>query len=271
MKRANINGLSLGYIQKGKGEALILLHGGVSDSRYWEAQIESFSKELNVIAWDAPGCGVSDDPPRGFSLADYADSLAGLLDHLDIRHPHVLGLSFGGGLAIAFYERYPKIPKSLILVSAYAGWAGSLPKDEIARRVQHAREQANMDRDSVSEAWLPSLFSSTATEELKQRVKEIIKDFHPEGMLVMLDAFADADLRGVLPTISVPTLLLYGEEDVRSPMHVAHELHDLIPTSELNIIPGTGHLVNMEAPIRFESNVSEFITKHSKNSGLGHS
>ncbi len=268
MKRANINGLSLGFIQKGKGESLILLHGGVSDSRYWQEQIDSWSKGFNVIAWDAPGCGVSDDPPKSFSLADYADSLAGLIDHLGIKHPHVLGLSFGGGLAIAFYQRYPKIPQTLILVSAYAGWAGSLPKDEVARRVQNARVQAKMDRDSVSEAWLPSLFSSSATQQMKQRVKSVIRDFHPEGMLVMLDAFADADLRGVLPTIKVPTLLLYGEEDVRSPIHIAKELHDLIPTSELIIIPGIGHLVNVEAPIRFESYVNNFIFKHLKISNF---
>jgi pimeloyl-ACP methyl ester carboxylesterase len=267
MKRAKINGLSLGFIQKGKGEALILLHGGVSDSRYWRTQVDSFSRGFNVIAWDAPGCGISDDPPKNFSLADYADSLAGLIDYLEIKHPHILGLSFGGGLAISFYERYPEIPQTLILVSAYAGWAGSLPKDEVRRRVQHARAQAKMDRDSVSEAWLPSLFSPSATQEMKHSVKSIIKDFHPEGMLVMLDAFADADLRGVLPNITVPTLLLYGEEDARSPIHVAKNLHDLIPTSELIIIPGIGHLVNVEAPIRFESYVTDFIVKHSQIPG----
>lgn len=267
MKRANINGLSLGFIQKGEGESLILLHGGVSDSRYWQTHIDSLSKGFNVIAWDAPGCGVSDDPPKNFSLADYADSLAGLIDHLEIEHSHILGLSFGGGLAIALYERYPEIPQTLILVSAYAGWGASLPKDEVSKRVHHAGEQANMDRDSVSEEWLPSLLSSSATPEMKQRVKLVIQDFHPEGMLVMLNAFADADLRDVLPNISVPTLLLYGEEDVRSPIYVAKELDELIPTSKLIVIPGTGHLVNVEAPIKFESLVIDFINKHSEMLG----
>lgn len=267
MKRAIINGLSVGFIQKGEGEALILLHGGVSDSRYWQREIDSLSKGFHVIAWDAPGCGISDDPPKNFSLGDYADNLAGLIDLLDIEHPHILGLSFGGGLAIAFYERYPEIPKTLILVSAYAGWAGSLPMNEVARRVHLVREQANMDRDSVSDAWLPSLFSSSATQKMKQRVKSVIKDYHPEGMQVMVNAFADADLRGVLPKITIPTLLLYGEEDVRSPIHVAEELHTLIPVSELIVVPGVGHLVNVEAPIRFESYVTNFIIRNSQMPG----
>ena len=264
MKQANINGLSVGFIEKGEGEALILLHGGVSDSRYWEEEIDSFSKKFRVISWDAPGCGISDDPPNHFSLADYADTLDGLIDHLNIQHPHILGISFGGGLAIAYYERYPVKPQTLILVSAYAGWAGSLPQDEVSQRVQQARIQAKMDRDIVAESWLSSLFSSKATEEMKEKVKSVIKDFHPEGMLVMLEAFADADLRGVLPNISVPTLLLYGEEDVRSPIHVAQEIDQLIPDSELMIIPGTGHLVNLEVPNLFKTQVTDFIVKNSQ-------
>lgn len=262
MNRVKINGLSLGYVQMGRGEPLVLLHGGVADSRYWQDEIVSFSKNYNVVAWDAPGCGISDDPPKNFSLADYAHALAGILDHLGIDHAHIAGISFGGGLAIAFYELYPHIPQTLILISAYAGWAGSLPKDEVARRVRHGKEQAEMDRESVSEAWLPSLFSSSATEELKQKVKSIIKGFHPEGMLVMLEAFAEADLQDVLPRISVPTLLLYGKKDVRSPIHVAKELNALIPSSELVIFPGVGHLVNMEAPRKFATQVEKFLTEH---------
>ena len=263
MKQVDINGLSVGFVQKGEGQALILLHGGVSDSRYWEKEINSLSKRFRVISWDAPGCGKSDVPPKKFSLTDYADTLDGLIDHLNIEHLHILGISFGGGLALAYYERYPEKPQSLILVSAYAGWAGSLPDDEVARRISHGRAQVKMDRESVAETWLTSLFSSMATEEMKEKVKTVIKDFNPDGMLVMLEAFAKADLRSVLPNISIPTLLLYGEEDVRSPIHVATEINELIPGSELIVIPGIGHLVNLEAPSRFETLVTDFIAKNS--------
>ena len=75
----------------------------------------------------------------------------------------------------------------------------------------------------------------------------------------MLFAMAEADLRPVLPTIEVPTLLLYGEEDERSPLAVAEEMHDAIPTSTLVVLPEVGHQSNVETPERFNAAVRSFL------------
>jgi pimeloyl-ACP methyl ester carboxylesterase len=261
MQRITINGLSIGYQQVGQGEPLVLLHGGVSDSRYWRNHMLVFAEVFNVIAWDAPGCGISDDPPENFSLANYADTLAEFLNNLEIVDPHVLGISFGGGLALALYDRYPQTPKSLILVSAYAGWAGSLPQEEVAERLQNGIKESFLDPESVIDSWIPSLFSSSATNDMKKEVGSIIKGFHPAGMRVMLAGFAKADLRAVLPKIHIPTCLLYGEEDVRAPLHVATDIHEQISSSQLTVIPGVGHLVDVEAPDLFRSLVKAFIAE----------
>ena len=77
----------------------------------------------------------------------------------------------------------------------------------------------------------------------------------------MTDAFADADLRDVLPTIDVPTLLIYGDADQRSPVSVGEELHAQIPGSTFVVIPGPGHMVNLEAPDRFNDEVRSFLTR----------
>lgn len=77
----------------------------------------------------------SDPPEDTFRLADYADCLAGLVTLLGLERPHVLGLSFGSGLALELYDRHPEIPCTLILASAYAGWAGSLPSEEVDERL----------------------------------------------------------------------------------------------------------------------------------------
>ncbi|WP_433603274.1 alpha/beta fold hydrolase [Nocardia sp. CA-135953] len=66
----------------------MLLHGGWEDSRWWRLQLESLAHEYTVIAWDAPGCGRSDDPPEGVRLGYYSDTLAGLIRELGIEHPH---------------------------------------------------------------------------------------------------------------------------------------------------------------------------------------
>ena len=259
MKKVKVNNFSIGYQEKGHGQALVLLHGGVSDSRYWKRELEVFADDFRTIAWDAPGCGISDDPPGGFSLSDYADVLAGFLEEIGVDEPIILGISFGGGLAIEFYNRHPDIAKALILVSAYAGWAGSLSEEEVARRVEKGRAQTTMDPDEVAEMWIPSLFYKTPSQEVLDEEKAIISDYHPKGSLIMLEAFAKADLQYVLPKIDVPTLLLYGEKDVRSPADVAYEIHESVPNSTLTFVKDVGHLINKEAPEMFNLEVRKFI------------
>jgi pimeloyl-ACP methyl ester carboxylesterase len=81
----------------------------------------------------------------------------------------------------------------------------------------------------------------------------------PGGYRAMAHSMAEADLREVLPRIEVPTLLLYGELDQRSPLKVAKELNQRIPSSQLVVIEGVGHSVNVEAPEEFNAHVRTFI------------
>jgi pimeloyl-ACP methyl ester carboxylesterase len=259
MEEIDVNGLQIAFERKGKGPPLILLHGGLSDSRFWRRQLDGLSDDFTVVAWDAPGCGRSSDPPENFRLSDYADCLAAFIDKIGLERPHVLGLSFGGGLALEFYRRYPDTPKTLVLASAYAGWAGSLPPEEVEERVTKGLQQSRMPPRQVVQTWIPTLFSASAPADVVVETAAIMSDFHPAGMRAMLSAFAEADLRDVLPDIHVPTLLLYGEADQRSPLHVARELHASIPTSKLVVIPGVGHVSNLEAPEIFNMEVRNFL------------
>ncbi len=102
--------LRIGYRKAGDGPPLVLLHGGLVDSRAWRDQLEDLSDEFMVVVWDAPGCGSSSDPPDTFRLADYAYFLAGLIEALGLHRPHVLGHSFGAGLALELFRSYPSVP-----------------------------------------------------------------------------------------------------------------------------------------------------------------
>jgi pimeloyl-ACP methyl ester carboxylesterase len=259
MDHVSIDGLKIAYRAAGSGRPLVLLHGGLSDGREWRRQIDALSDRYLVVAWDAPGCGASSDPPESFRLGDYADSLAGLIRALDLDRPHVAGLSFGAGLALAFYERHPTIPASLMLASAYAGWAGSLPPDEVQQRLEGALRDADRPPAEVVAAFRPTLFASEVPRETLDEISSIMLGFHPAGARAMARAFAGADLRHVLPTIRVPTLLLYGEEDARAPKPVSEALHEAIPGSRLVTIPGVGHQHNLEAPQRFNDEVRAFL------------
>ena len=87
----SVGGLRLGYRRAGSGPPLVLLHGAYEDSRIWRRQLEGLSSDFDVIAWDAPGFGLSDDPPEGFTASDFGDCLAGFAAALSLHRPHVLG------------------------------------------------------------------------------------------------------------------------------------------------------------------------------------
>lgn len=259
MEKVQIDGQQIAYRVAGSGPPLVLLHGGLVDSRAWRREIAAFSDEFQVVAWDAPGCGQSSDPRPDASLDDYAATAAGLIDALELGPAHLLGHSFGGGLALAIYQRHSRLVRSLILVSAYAGWAGSLPAAEVEQRRQRAERNAQRPTQDWIDEFLATLFDETTPPHLVEETRRIMLDTRPEGMLPMLNAFAEADLTDVLDTVAVPTLLLYGDRDQRSPRPVAESLARSIPTCHLVFVSGVGHDVNVEAPEVFDNEVRAFL------------
>lgn len=262
IERARIGELEVAFERKGAGPPLVLLHGGVADSREWRRQTDALSDEFAVVAWDAPGCGRSSDPPEGFLLSGYADCLAGLVEALELGRPHVAGLSFGATLALELYRRRPELPRTLILASAYAGWAGSLPPDEVERRLEAVTRDSYLPAPELTSRFLETLFTGEASDEPVEELAAIIADFHPHGARTMARAMAEADLRDVLPRVAVPTLLVHGDADVRAPRPVVEHLHASIPGSELVVVPGAGHQVNWEAADRFTGLVRDFLRRH---------
>lgn len=263
MNQIEVAGLRIAYERAGQGPPLVLLNGGVGDGPgTWRHQIDALSDEFTVVAWDAPGSGRSSDPPESFRLAQFADCLAGFVAALGLGRPHVAGLSFGAGLALELYRRHPAIPRSLVLAGAYAGWAGSLPPDVVEQRLQLALKLAELAPDELVRALLPTMVSESAPAEVLDQLAATMSEFHPVGFRVMARAFAEADVRDVLPRIQVPTLLLYGDRDVRAPLPVGEALHAAIPGSRLVVIPGVGHVSNIEAPERFNAELRDFLHGH---------
>jgi len=232
------------YERKGAGPPLVLLHGFVGDSREWRPQIEALSDAFTVVAWDAPGSGQSSDPPESFRMPDYADCLAGVVQALQLGRPHVVGLSFGSALALELYRRYPDMPKTLVLASAYAGWTGSLAPEARDQRLAATLATSDLAPDEFVGAMIGGMFSKAAPAQAVDGFAEIM---------------AEADLRDVLPHIDVPTLLLYGDKDVRAPLAVAEDLHAAIPNSRVVVLPGVGHMSSVESPGAFNAEVRSFL------------
>jgi pimeloyl-ACP methyl ester carboxylesterase len=236
----------------------VLLHGAYEDSRVWREQIADLSDEFTVVAADAPGFGASDDPPRSWTAADYGLCLGRFIDALALRKPVVLGLSMGSVLALVLYEQRPDLPGSVVLASAYAGWAGSLPPQEVQRRLEQAARELEAPPEQILAAGLSTVLTPTAPQHVVDLLAEMMRDIHPIGMRVALDALGPADLRHVPDTIAVPTLVLYGDADRRSPLSVGQDLQARIPGSTLVVIPGAPHLANLEQPQAFNQAVRVF-------------
>ena len=258
MNSATINGMDIAYQTAGEGTPLVLLHGFIHDSRTWQRQIEDFSRDFDVIAWDAPGCGQSSDPPEEFSMAEFAECLGGLLDAIGVSATHLLGLSWGGALALEFYRRRPDAVLSLILADSYAGWTGSLGPEAAEQRLARCLHESTLAPEAWIPQWVPHAFSGNASQDLLEEQASQMWDFHPVGFRAMSRAVTP-DFGDVLPTIDVPTLLIWGDDDQRSPLSAAKMMRDQIPGARLVVIPSAGHLSNMEQPVQFNAAVREFL------------
>jgi len=258
MPDVEIDGLRIAYESAGDGPPLVFLHGVLGDSREWRRQISGLADEFTVIAWDAPGCGRSSDPAPPFETADWAAALAAFLGAIGVDQAHVGGLSWGGTVALELYRLHPGRVRSLILADTYAGWKGSLPPEVCAARVESCLREAELPASELAARWTPSLLLESSPPELADEVAAVMADSRPAMLGLMAQAMGDTDQRDLLPRIDVPTLLLWGEADERSPLSVAEDFRDAIPGAKLVVIPDAGHMSNMEQPERFNAAVRRF-------------
>ena len=107
---------------------------------------------------------------------------------------------------------------------------------------------------------IPTMFSDHASGKSIDEFAATVARFHPAGFRTMARALAEADLRDVLPRVRVPTLLLYGDNDVRAPLDVATALRAAIPESRLVVLPGVGHVSSVETPDVFNQHLRAFLS-----------
>jgi pimeloyl-ACP methyl ester carboxylesterase len=255
------SGLEIAYERAGEGPPLVLVHGAGDDGRAWQPQLSALADEFTVIAWDEPGAGRSSDIPADFGLADYARCLAALIEAVAPGPAHIAGISWGGTVVLELYRHHPGLVATLILVDTYAGWKGSLPAEEVRARVEGVRDMLAAPAGGFDPAF-PGLFAGEPPAELVPLLEEMAAGIRPDSLGTQLLAMAEADQRDLLPRIAVPTLLIWGELDARSPLSVARQFEQAIPDANLVVIPGAGHLSNLERPERVNEAVREFCRVH---------
>lgn len=262
LRTVEVDGRPLTYRRAGAGPVLVLLHGAYEDSRIWRRQLADLADAFTVVAFDLPGCGGSFDPPPTWRARDHAACVADAMRALDLDDVTVVGLSFGSVLALALAAHRPECLTRLVLVAAYAGWAGSLTPEQVRARIDQVHAELDQPAATIAAAWMPGLLTPAAPAALRDEVTQILADFHPEGMRAMVAAFGPVDFRPTLAEIAVPTLVLAGERDVRSPPDpVGRAIHEAIPGSRFVVVAGAPHLIMVEMPDAFAAALRAFVAR----------
>ncbi len=240
MPEVVVSGMRIAYRRRGIGAPLVLFHGAFEDSRAWTDHLDRLSPLADVIAWDAPGCGASDDVPGAWGDTDWADAASGFIAALGLAQPAVAGFSLGSMIALLLARDHPASVGRLVLVGAYAGWGGSLAPDALADRIASARFTMEHPVEEWAEAFLDSVFAPDAAPERRAHARMLLGDWRPATTAALLPVMSQ-DLRPELPTIRTPTVVVRGTDDARSPRSAAVELCALLPQADLVEIAGAGH------------------------------
>jgi pimeloyl-ACP methyl ester carboxylesterase len=255
----DVDGMRIAYARAGAGPTLVMLHGAPSDSRIWQWMLADLSRDHTVIAWDAPGFGASSEIDDGWRAPQFADALAAFVDALGVEAPHIVGHSFGTMVALSLFRHHPSVPASLVLIGGYAGWAGSLPPDEVQRRLEMFVGMAELG-DAFDPKSYPGLFSELIPADREAVLVAMMREnVRPATIRAAGHIGAETDLRPVLPTVTVPTLVLHGEADARSPSSNAEALHAMIPASQLTMLPELGHACVIEDPTACSAAIRRFV------------
>lgn len=266
--KVKIGDKELYYEIKGKGEPLIFLHGHSFDSTMWDKQFEYFSKKYKVIRYDLRSYGNSDDPEEGKEFL-HAEDLNQLLQHLNIKKAHLVGLSLGSFVVGDFMALHPEKVLSAILASGgvYNNPGPSVPisETEIQKRRQEIEILKKGGIQQFKQNWLESLMKSTVENDpsIKATLWKNISQWsawqplHVEPRLLL-----GHDVEKVLnkDKIHFPILFIYGEKDSHYSHKSSDALANLLPNVSKVTLKNSGHMSNMETPEAFNKAVEDFLS-----------
>lgn len=239
------------FIDEGKGENLLLLHGLFGALSNWDGVIEGFSDQYRVII---PVLPIYELPPRGANLEALLDFLERFIAKYDLSNLTLLGNSLGGHIGLLYTIKNPDNVQRLVLTGSSGlfenGMGGSFPKrgsySYIAERVAYT-------------FYDPAVASKELIDEVFETTSSIAKCMSIVGIAKSAQRH---NLSKELYRIKTPTLLVWGLNDTITPPYVGHEFERLIANSELHFIDKCCHAPMMEHPEKFNKILKQFLSKH---------
>ena len=259
---ASLSQVTLGFDDRGGGIPLVMLHGFPLDRTLWSQQLMALDSRARCIVPDLRGFGES-SREGPFSMDQYADDVVSLMDWLEIEQAVVCGLSMGGYVAMAMWRRHTSRVRGLVLsdtrATADSDTTRATRNELIA--LAHARGAG-----AVADRQMPGLVGSSTRArhpEIVAMVRSMLERQPVAGIVGALAACRDRpDSRSTIATVTVPTLVVVGEEDVLTTVSEARAMIELLPVStraHLECIPEAGHVSCVERPAAFTHALTEFL------------
>jgi len=237
--------------------ALVLIHAFPLSGAMWGHEVRALRDVADpIIAPSLPGFGGTAVPRGDASMDDYADSVVAAMDTAKTDRAAIAGLSMGGYVAFALWRRHRDRVERLFLADTRAEADTEEARDKRLRLAALIREHGIEALLKTPPPWLRK--GSPHWDPLLKMIRGQTPDGVAQGSIAMADR---PDSRPDLPTIDVPTAVVVGEEDEITPLEMSQTMVDQIPGATLSIIPGAGHISNLEAPTAFEAAVRAWLRR----------
>lgn len=261
--KVNIDTGFLEFEVRGSGVPLLFIHGYPLSRQIWASQLEGLSDLARMIAVDLRGHGNSYPFDGPYPMDLLADDCKLVLDELKIHQPAIVcGLSMGGYVTFALYQKYPQIFSGIILTSTRPGPDSPEGKANRQASIKNALERGSV---FIADGMLQKIVSSytlSTNPELVGKIRAIMAKTSVQGVVGALQGMMERpDSTPMLPEIRCPVLVIHGIDDQLIPLEEAERIHQLIPNSKLVKIPQAGHLPCLEQPETFNQAVRDFINE----------
>ncbi len=256
----DVDDAPIAWREAGAGEVVLFLHGLGGSRTAWEPQLAALSDCWRCVAWDQPGSGASPPLAGAMTFPALADAVVALLDELEVAAAPLVGLSFGGMVALHTALEHPERVAALALLdtSPAFGLDGTDPDDWRAARLEP------LDRGITPGAMAEEVLASVAgpgigADALAAAVAAMAR-VPADGLRAAVECLPTHDVRARLGEVGVPTLVVVGTEDEETPPSYSRVLADAIPGARLELVDGAGHLSNLERPDEVSRLLAGFLT-----------
>jgi pimeloyl-ACP methyl ester carboxylesterase len=257
---ATLNGIRLAWDDQGQGHSIVLLHGFPFSRWMWRPQVPALARGHRVITPDFRGFGESGGLPE--SLAQLADDVHALVEHLALPRFVLGGFSMGGYVAFRYLSKHADRLSGLMLLDTRPE-----PDTEEGRQRRYAgieRIRSEGPQGFLDDFTKLVLSPRTpeSRSEVAAEVRRLMDGVRPDALAAGLRAMAERpDSTPLLATVTVPTLVLVGEDDKATPPDSSRKIAAAIPGADLVIIPGAGHMSNTEQPDAFNAALVMFLRR----------